>query len=704
MQDNLRTLGGRLVAAIMVALLMTSPSVAQSSGTAEMDLVAQLDFDAAQVAYDIRDSATSSEVDGCGSDHVVVQPQFETVRFSEEYEERGCAEVRFQLSVPEDAQRLAISFQMDRLIESQAGGAPNEVRMRQELVIRSNDLEELGRFPAFPIGDGASSQAKTVAVAFSLEGRKGLVIGWHFEDVGTSAGNQDTPLPSGQSLSSTLRNIDVRFEGVPLAQPEQDLLRRDVADGIAQSLTAWRFQVPASAFDGGTPELSFNFQDAGQLVGVFGPDGTSFGAADLQRDPRNPNTLVIPSQTMAIHGPGEYTIHRTSFATAEAETSLLGIAIFIGLLPLFAGVFAGMQSRRLNRSSHEGTSGSNAYQVALWSITGLYAFVLLALVITDNVFDLVVAPLTGATIGWLSVFFAVAAAFLVLGTFGYQRAASLSERQVKRLIATRDALSRSNKDLENFAYIASHDLQEPLRTIAGYSQLLERRYGESLDPQASSYLGKTVEGAKRMQRLIEDLLVYARLDTQGKDFATVDMGKVAQDLVSDLDGLVKERKAILEIDSLPTVHGDRGQLTQVLSNLVRNAIKYTPDDRTPIVRIDAFPDDGRWHFTVTDNGVGIAKDQQERVFKIFQRLVPKGFDDGTGLGLAIVEKVVHRHGGRVWIDSEEGKGSTFHFTLAPVPGRPLPVTAEPTANRKKSYVATKRPKKAQTKVPRSAGA
>ncbi|MBU1155531.1 MAG: GAF domain-containing protein [Proteobacteria bacterium] len=223
-------------------------------------------------------------------------------------------------------------------------------------------------------------------------------------------------------------------------------------------------------------------------------------------------------------------------------------------------------------------------------------------------------------------------------------------------------LERSNIELQQFAYVASHDLQEPLRMVSSYVQLLNRRYGDKLDQDAKEFIGFAVDGAERMRMLIQDLLAFSRVTTKGQPLEPTDSGRVLDTALNNLQVIIGETGTKVEKGEMPAILADQGQLVQVFQNLVQNAIKFH-GPQPPVVRIGAEERDGEWLFSVSDNGVGIEEQYFERIFIIYQRLHSKTEYGGTGIGLALVKKIVERHGGRIWVESTPGKGSTFYFTI-----------------------------------------
>jgi PAS domain S-box-containing protein len=231
---------------------------------------------------------------------------------------------------------------------------------------------------------------------------------------------------------------------------------------------------------------------------------------------------------------------------------------------------------------------------------------------------------------------------------------------------TADELARSNAELEQFTYVASHDLQEPLRMVASYSQLLARRYRGRLDEDADEFINYAVTGAQRMQALIEDLLSYARVGSRSRPMEPVDCRALVNTTLGDMGERLQNAGATVSVGSLPTVRGDPVQLAQLFQNLIGNALKYR-DEPNPRIEIAADRRQDEWVFSIRDNGIGIAPQYFDQIFVMFKRLHPHERYQGTGIGLAICRKIVERHGGRIWVESEAGKGATFLFTL-PIAG------------------------------------
>ncbi len=241
----------------------------------------------------------------------------------------------------------------------------------------------------------------------------------------------------------------------------------------------------------------------------------------------------------------------------------------------------------------------------------------------------------------------------------------ISKRKLaeQRLTDTVDALIRSNSELERFAYVASHDLQEPIRTVVAFSQMLGREIGETGSPAIRECLDYIISGAKRMHDLICDLLAYSRTTGRDMPMLQVDCNVVLEAALLNLRAMIEESGADIVVDPLPTVEGNSTQIMELFQNLIANGIKFARRDAPPRIRVSATHGERGWVFSVADNGIGISSDYHDQIFILFRRLHPSNIYPGTGLGLALCKRIVERRGGRIWVESEPGKGSTFFFTL-----------------------------------------
>ncbi|MCU7493333.1 MAG: GHKL domain-containing protein [Ignavibacteria bacterium] len=232
----------------------------------------------------------------------------------------------------------------------------------------------------------------------------------------------------------------------------------------------------------------------------------------------------------------------------------------------------------------------------------------------------------------------------------------------EKIDAMMKELARSNRELEQFAQIVSHDLQEPLRTVNQFTKLLLEKNKAQFNTQSQEFASFISDGTNRMALLLRDLLKYARLTSQAKPFEEVDFNKVVADVLQDLSLQIKENKTEINVDPMPTLKADPVQMRQLLQNLIENAIKFK-NERKSIIKVSALNRVNEWLFSVSDNGIGIDPQFSDRIFLVFQRLNEREKYEGSGLGLAICKKIIERHNGRIWVESEEGNGSTFYFTI-----------------------------------------
>lgn len=247
-----------------------------------------------------------------------------------------------------------------------------------------------------------------------------------------------------------------------------------------------------------------------------------------------------------------------------------------------------------------------------------------------------------------------------------RRVADQIKRYNAQLKQQAEALEQSNLELQQFAYVASHDLQAPLRNINGFMQLLQHHYRGKLDEQADDWINRAVNSTRQLETVIHDILAYSRVDAQTRPFEPIPLNEIFDELTTMLAPIIQETRARITRDNLPTVIGDRSQLTQVLQNLIGNSLKYH-GNLPPQIHVSAKNGDDNWLIAVHDNGIGIEPQQHQRIFEIFRRLHSQQEYPGSGIGLAVCRRVVQRHGGKIWVESELGRGSTFYFTISQIP-------------------------------------
>ncbi len=256
--------------------------------------------------------------------------------------------------------------------------------------------------------------------------------------------------------------------------------------------------------------------------------------------------------------------------------------------------------------------------------------------------------------------------FLILYVFMNISAFAIQDyifRQRDRLQAAAEELMRSNRYLEQFAYATSHDLQEPLRTVTSYVQLLQKRYEGQLDSEADDFIYYTIDATGRMREMIQGLLKFSRVSSQNFSADAVELNEVLRQVTEDLKVAIDESRAVIRYATMPVIPGDRNMLAQLFQNLISNAIKYRNNNRSPLIEIDVMGIENGWKFSVRDNGIGIPRKYQQRVFEVFSRVHSKTDTEGLGIGLALCKRIVFNHGGDIWVESQEGEGSTFYFTI-----------------------------------------
>jgi len=476
--------------------------------------------------------------------------------------------------------------------------------------------------------DAANLQAGKVYVSpFYLQRAGGVPLQPHRPTVNVSAPLFDS---AGAFTGTVVLSVELNGLFDSVAQT----LGPDAASLLATSSGDYLLNPDpgrAFAFEAGkSPRLQDDYPAMAALVGgdaatfsgtVAGPSGPQLAyARRVAFDPANPASYVVLATVRAAAGDA------SRIGSLRLMTTLLAVALILG-----GAVVAFLLARLIARPLRALTTVADDIAAGRRNV------------------DL--APFTGRG----DETGALARAMGIM-------AAGIAEREDK-LQAQTDELTRSNQELAQFAYVASHDLQEPLRMVGSYLELLSRRYEDKLDDEAQEFIGFAVDGATRMKRLINDLLGYSRAGSTPLKLETVEARRLVDVVLGSLALQIEETKADVRVGMLPKVRVDPIQYGRVFQNLIENAIKYRAPDRAPLIRVEAVRTDNGWRFSVADNGIGIDPIFKDKVFEIFKRLHGRERYAGTGIGLAVTKLVVERHGGRVWVEPNPGGGSVFSFTL-----------------------------------------
>jgi signal transduction histidine kinase len=581
-------------------------------------------------------------------------------RFDTRGKTNACAEALFEFDVPPGASSARVAFMADRLVEQQQA-VP--LRMRVDFVQALRTYAD-GVFQSSHLvfAREASTQAET-RFAFEEPVRGGpFHVAWHFED---RSANPAVPTLE-QSLAARVRGAHVTFQGIAL-EPASIAVHRPglgATSNAEQVVVKLMVEAPLA----GQACLVLRTSPLLRLSGIAGPDGALLPLDAVSvRQEDGIATTRLESWAVARHGYGEYTITFTS-AVVVSPDAWLPVAVGASLLlPGVLAVIAVQQWLHLRRQMR----GRYAARPYLWPILGataLYVASLAWIAWPGSSGNLLAWPLERSAVLLGGTLYASAFALLGASLAAKGRMVRLVKSEASEKERANLELARSNRDLEQFAYVASHDLQEPLRAVAGYTQLLERRYGDRLDDQGRQYVRNAVEGAQRMQGLIQGLLAYARIGTESTPRTAVDLEHVLQEALSNLESAVRSTSARITHGRLPVVQADRQQLVQLLQNLLANAMKFSK--RAPRIRVQAQPRGREWVVEVYDNGIGVPPEQARNIFQLFHRLHPRDAYGGSGMGLAVCQRIVERHGGAIWVEPNPGGGSVFRFTL-PMQGQAL---------------------------------
>ena len=598
-------------------------------------------------------------------------PVARNVTFEDSAFEGQCGEVRMFLKVPTGATAIVVNFTADRRIQAQTT-VNADFRIVQDFRMYGPEVE-LSSAAYYDAQEGASP-AKPFQLRYILPvGLTDLALGWHFADEGAVYSSQP-PIQTEalQRFVASLTDVTVLWPSAPLPAPTITVGQEEERPSELRAVAPVTANVTLgpTVLDGGNrAEIVFAVEAGPELQRVVGPKGEVAADQIDQSVTGQRQEFRIPEEVVAQQGEGTYSFEFLSarvLAPVPPPSPPSRVYPFFWamlLLPIPAAVLA--------------TSSANAYRREAEGPYVRTARVVLAIIIAIIVYYLIIAyfalfaigprtmavlPPTDAVLLAYSQLLLILILLVGIAILQARARTGAMRRDIQEQRRKEDRLRRSNEELERFAYVASHDLQEPLRKVAGFTALLQKRYGGRLDKDADEIIQYAVDGASRMQMLIKDILAYSRVGSKELNRVPVDVDAVMELVVADLSESIQQTKADVKWDALPTVRADASQLRQVLQNLVENAIKYRHPKRRPKIQVSATTDPTAWHFAVSDNGQGIPADKHDEIFGIFRRLHGQS-TPGTGIGLAVCKKAVERHDGRIWVESAVGKGSTFHFTL-----------------------------------------
>jgi signal transduction histidine kinase len=603
-------------------------------------------------------------------------------RFRDEQSENACGELAITVPVPPKAKGIQVKFLADRDLEDPqtSGFLPNAT---QELhIYRADGHTLLNNFAYY----NPTSRSQLVAKPWENDvsvppGEANLTVSWFFNEKSqfitspllqpvTGSGLLSNPTLR-QTLSATVQRALIQFSGQPLEPTEFSTTYEGATGDTVREAIHIALALPNPP-GGYTQSMTLSVARGLSLLQARGPDGKTLAFEEYTiSDNQGARNVALAPDVISRHGYGTYSFE---FFTLTPLTIAPGMVSFMGLLllgPAALGVYAVNQGVALRRRAVGfSVTAARNFLLALIAVSAVYLGAITWIIAGARWFLIFSFPIQPEAAIVDLVLTACIAAFFTLAFLRKRQLVSVMEMDLAQKARATAELERSNRELQQFAYVASHDLQEPLRMVASYTQLLQRRYQGKLDRDADEFIGYAVGGAVRMQSLINDLLTYSRVSTASRPMVAVDLGTVLDTTLLNLKVAIEESKATIVREAMPTVEGDRSQLVQLMQNLVGNGIKFRAQDRPIQVGVTAKEAGGMWTIAVRDNGIGIERQYFDRLFVIFQRLHARDEYEGTGIGLAVCKKIVERHGGRIWVDSEPGKGSTFSFTLPAQAAKP----------------------------------
>lgn len=606
---------------------------------------------------------------GCGANHFTPLEDYAAFRFHEASNENGCGEAQYTVDLPVGTRSLYIRFDADRIV-AQPTQATVTNAFVQEVRWYGDDLTLSGSHRYTDPADENLALRQTFENEQPVAtGQRQATVAWYFQDAGNAVGGGLTGTAVGHEASSTVVGPVLEMRGIPIAQPAVDIDRTGVVDGEVLYRTRMTVRLPAFPMPGGITDVRLRIDPSLDFTGASTLDGRPVPAARLQEQQRDGVVELVVQGDPEQPGNAGYQLFFSSARPVLPTPSLYPVAVLALLLPAVAASFAYGSARRFDAEVPRAFAATG--RTLHWNLRIFilgYALLLGWILLRRSLPLMATTPLEIEAGAIYVAVTALVVGLLVLAYLWRRNLHLITAAEMAEKEKANRELERSNKELAQFAYVASHDLQEPLRMVASYTELLRRRYKGKLDADADEFIDYAIDGSERMQRLINDLLTYSRVGTQGRPFAPVDLNDVVEVVRQNLDLAIQDAKGRVEAERLPTVQADETQMVQLLQNLVANAIKFH-GPKPPIVRITCAETRDDWVLSVQDNGIGIDPAEFGKLFVIFQRLGNRHDHPGTGIGLAVCKRILERHGGRIWVESTPGQGSTFKCQLPKSPPR-----------------------------------
>ncbi len=643
---------------LLAATLVPEPAAgqAQFQARAFLEHRALLDRDDFQIT---RPQASlppqAPSVTECSGGEVTFKQIGTGFTFRETSAEDGCAEVLAVVAVPGNVSEAEVEFRADRVIDSQVAFGN---QYEQSLRIYENSTTFAAEHPYFEATAGTQSAPIDLAYPITAAAmRDGQVrVAWWFADVHTLQG--DIVSPTDGAFTANVESPAVVFRTHDVVPLRVD---RQVTGGGTEASIPHHVDVEVSS-PGLATELHVQVPNSHAIHTVEAPNGTQV-PPDRLRATENQGLLelVLGSDVVQDYGQGTYRVTFVSPGDAAASTWLIPVAVAVLAAPGITSLVSLRNARDFRRVAVGAfVETARTLRTALLVMLAIYALLVGYVLFFAGLPSMTYWPPgpTGAFV--YAAVIVLSIGFIGVGVRWRAHLVNLMEEELDQQRTVEEQLRRSNEDLERFAYVASHDLQEPLRNVTSYVQLLQRRYGDQLDDDAREYIGFAAREAQHMKELVGDLLEYSRVEQAEVQYDEMDVSQVVARSLDVLDQRIQETDATVEVGHLPAARGDPRQVELVFHNLIGNAIKFS--DGPPRIRIWGEVLDDRCHYHVADEGIGIEPRYQERIFQVFQRLHSRRIP-GTGIGLAICQRIVDRHGGHLSVQSEPGKGSTFTFDL-----------------------------------------